>query len=64
MYRKTLLGFTLPLVFLLSIPAFAEAITEPELLMIVDSWLSSDPQPGVDHHIIRVCHVNVDLSQI
>ena len=23
--------------------------------MLVNSWLSSEPQPGADHHVIRVC---------
>ena len=55
MYKNTLLGFALLSIFLLAIPVYAENITEPESLWIVDSWLSSDPQPGADHHVIKVC---------
>ena len=33
----------------------AQGITEPESFILVNSWLSSEPQPGVDHHVIKVC---------
>jgi hypothetical protein len=36
-------------------PGFAEEVIEPELLMVVNSWLSSLPQDDVDHHVLRVC---------
>jgi hypothetical protein len=47
----------LPFFFIitLSFSALAEDITEPESFLLVNSWLSSEPQPGADHHVIRVC---------
>ena len=55
MYKNTLISFTLFFIITLSFSALAEDITEPESFILVNSWLSSEPQPGVDHHVIRVC---------
>jgi hypothetical protein len=55
MYKNTLFSFTFLLIIVPSILVFAEDITEPESLMVCDAWLSSDPQPVVDHHVIKVC---------
>jgi hypothetical protein len=42
-------------IFFISQPLFAENIIEPELIDTVNHSLSSDPQPGVDYHVIKVC---------
>lgn len=42
-------------VVMMSLPAFAGDIPNPENVEIVDAWLTSDPQPGVRYHILRVC---------
>ena len=55
MYKNTLISFTLCFIMTLSFSAFADDITEPESFTLVNSWLSSEPQPGADHHMIRVC---------
>ena len=55
MYKNTLISVTLFFIITLSSSALAEDITEPESFMLVSSWLSSEPQPGADHHVIRVC---------
>ena len=55
MYKNTLISFTLFFIITLSFSALAEDITEPESFLLVNSWLSSEPQPGADHHVIRVC---------
>jgi hypothetical protein len=31
----------------------AEDIIEPEFIMTVDSRMTSDPQPGVEYHVIK-----------
>ncbi len=53
---------TLALIFLvISQPALAENILEPELLEVTEDWLTSDPQTGVDYHIFRACR-DVDMT--
>ena len=42
-------------IIILSASAFADDIAEPEKLIIENKTLSSSPQTGVDHHILRVC---------
>ncbi len=47
--------FMISIVFIVTSPSLAEDILEPEFIMTVDSWLTSQPQPGVDYHVIKVC---------
>ncbi len=47
-------------------PVMAGNILEPELLEITDDWLTSDPQPGVDYHVFKVCRdggMTLDFAQ-
>jgi len=55
MYKNTLFTFTFLLIIMPSLLVSAEDIREPESLMVSDAWLSSDSQPVVDHHVIKVC---------
>ena len=55
MHKNTIISFTLFFIITLTSSALAENITEPESFMLVNTWLSSEPQPGADHHVIRVC---------
>jgi hypothetical protein len=55
MKKSAIFGLLSLFIFMLPLPVFAEDVIEPEFLKIVDSWLISDPQPHVDHHVIRVC---------
>ena len=55
MHKHTLISFIFLFITTLSFSALAEDITEPESFTLVNSWLSSEPQPGADHHVIRVC---------
>ena len=41
--------------FIISQPVLAGDILEPELFEITDAWLTSEPQSGVDYHVLRVC---------
>ena len=54
---KKIIKFSLIFLFLLSVSqlVLAEDILEPEVFEINDAWLTSNPQPGVDYHILRVC---------
>lgn len=49
------LGLMISIVFIFTSSSSAEDIIEPEFIMTVDSWLTSNPQPGVDFHVIKVC---------
>lgn len=60
--------FSLLFLFLFSIPqpVLAEDLFEPDMLEIQDGWLTSDPGPGVDYHVLRVCKdegMAVDCTQ-
>ena len=53
-------------VVLISLPTLAGDIPELENVEIVDAWLTSDPQPGVRYHVLRVCRneeMSVDCTQ-
>lgn len=54
------------LLFTISQPVSAGDILEPEMFEITDAWLTSDPQAGVDYHVLRVCQdedMTVDCTQ-
>ena len=36
-------------------PVPAGDFSQPENFTMVDAWLTSDPQPGVDYHVLRAC---------
>ena len=61
---KKIIKFSLIFLFLLSVSqlVLAEDILEPEVFEINDAWLTSNPQPGVDYHILRVCE-DKDMSE-
>jgi hypothetical protein len=42
-------------------PILAGDILEPELFVITDAWLTSEPQSGVDYHVLWVCE-DEDMS--
>ncbi|MFO7740418.1 MAG: hypothetical protein R6V46_18210 [Desulfatiglandaceae bacterium] len=51
---------------LISQPVLAGDITEPEFFEVTDAWLTSDPQTGVDYHVLRVCQdkdMTIDCTQ-
>jgi len=60
---KKIIKFSLICLFLfiISQPVLAGDILEPELFEITDAWLTSEPQPGVDYHVLRVCE-DEDMS--
>lgn len=47
--------FSLFLLIISSFPALAQEITVPEQLILVNAWLTSEPQHSVNHHVLRVC---------
>ena len=53
---------TLILFFLNSQIVLAGPLLEPEILEVTENWLTSEPQPGVDFHIFRVCK-NEEMNQ-
>ena len=55
MSKHTIVGFTCFFIMTLSFSAFAENLTQPETFILVNSWLTSEPQPGADHHVLSVC---------
>ena len=61
---KKIIKFSLIFLFLLSISqsVLAEDILGPEVFEINDAWLTSNPQPGVDYHVLRVCE-DKDMSK-
>jgi hypothetical protein len=62
-HMKKVIKFSLICLFLfiISQPVIAGDILEPELFEIVDAWLTSEPQPGIDYHVLRVCE-DEDMS--
>lgn len=65
---KKIIKFSLIFLFLLSISqsVLAEDILEPEVFEMNDAWLTSNPQPGVDYHVLRVCEdkdMSIDCTQ-
>jgi hypothetical protein len=53
-------------VVMMSLPALAGDIPELENVEIVDAWLTSDPQPGVRYHILKICQdqeMSVDCTR-
>lgn len=60
------LGLIFLFLFILSQPVLSGDILGPELFEISDAWLTSNPQPGVDYHVLRVCqdkYMTVDCTQ-
>lgn len=55
MKKLSLIIYLISFIFIMSHPLFAENIIEPELIATVNHSLSSDPQPGVEYHVIKVC---------
>lgn len=51
----SLICYLILFIFIFSPPLFADNIIEPELIDAINHSLSSDPQPGVDYHVIKVC---------
>jgi len=52
--------------WVISQPAIAGEILEPELLEVTENWLTSDAQSGVDYHLFKVCQgeeMTTDCSQ-
>ena len=65
---KKIIKFSLMVLFLLGISqsVLAEDILEPEVFEMNDAWLTSNPQPGVDYHVLRVCEdkdMAIDCTQ-
>ncbi len=66
MKKFSLISYLVSFIVIISPPVFAENITEPEIIATVNHSLSSDPQPGVDYHVIKVCKdydMTVDCDQ-
>lgn len=55
MTKLSLISYIVSFIFIFSYPLFAEEIMEPEFIETVNHSLSSDPQPGVNYHVIKVC---------
>ena len=52
--------------FIISQPILAGDLLEQEVFEVSDAWLVSDPQPGVDYHVLRVCQdedMSIDCTQ-
>jgi hypothetical protein len=55
MKKLSLISYLISFIFIISAPLSAENLMEPEIIATVNHSLSSDPQPGVDYHVINVC---------
>ena len=63
MDRRTICSLLpLILIFFTSQLALAGPFIEPELLEVTEDWLTSEPQAGVDFHIMRVCR-DMDMTE-
>ena len=66
MSRLIRCGFLCVLFLVMALPALAGNLLEPELLEMTEEWLTSDPQPGADYHVFRVCRdeeMTLDCTQ-
>lgn len=66
MYKIIILCLISWFLFVLPQPGLSWDILEPEEFEMTDAWLTSEPQPGVDYHVLRVCQdedMTVDCTQ-